>query len=80
MRSPLLAEILKLSVEDRIALADEIYDSLEIEAVAKRENQESETLLREQCNELERRFAAYDSNPNIATPIERTLAKMKSHK
>jgi putative addiction module component (TIGR02574 family) len=76
--SKLMPEILKLSVEERLALADEIYASFAPQVT--RSDDDWEDVTPEQAAELERRFAEYDANPSIGIPVEQTLAKMKRRK
>lgn len=61
-----LAEILQLSVDERIKLATEIWDS--IAAVP-----EAVTLSDSQREELDRRLVAYEKNPDEGTPLRKHL-------
>ena len=58
-----LSEILLLSVDERIQLAQDIWDS--IAAVP-----EAVTLTDDQRQELDRRLAAYEENPDEGIPWE----------
>jgi len=58
-----LSEILQLSVDERIQLAQDIWDS--IAAIP-----EAVVLTEEQRQELDRRLAAYDENPDEGIPWE----------
>jgi putative addiction module component (TIGR02574 family) len=58
-----LAEILRLSIEERIQLAADIWDS--VAAVP-----EAVSLTEEQREELDRRLAAYEKNPDDGIPWE----------
>ena len=63
-----------LSVDDRLALAAELLDSVEAEA-------EAAPLTPAQANELSRRLADSDANPDAVTPwdevYERAMARAK---
>ena len=64
--------IYRMSIEERMALVEEILDSIF-------EDQEKIPLTDAQEAELDRRIAAYEANPNIGIPweqvIEEALAK-----
>ena len=76
MASRLMPEILKLSVAQRIALADEIYESFDLESVS----QKASTMLPGQKGELERRIKKYTAHPELLVPAAEVLAKLKSRK
>lgn len=71
-----MPEILKLSVAQRIALADEIYETFDIESASK----EAPTMLPRQKGELERRIEKYTAHPELLVPAAEVLAKLKSRK
>ena len=77
MPETLPPEILKLSTEERLALADLIYESIDEEAFSRAEKVDDLKMLPNQQAELERRFAAYDANPDSFIPVEQLLAEMK---
>lgn len=56
-----VADVLRLSVPDRIRLAQEIWDSVV-------EVPEAVELTREQAEEIDRRLAAYEKNPEQGSP------------
>lgn len=58
-----LSEILQLSIDERIQLAQDIWDS--IAAVP-----EAISLTEDQREELDRRLAAYEENPDEGIPWE----------
>jgi putative addiction module component (TIGR02574 family) len=60
MKSETFADILKLSVEERIRLAEEIWESIAAfpEAIE---------LTPAQCEELDRRLEAYRANPDAGS-------------
>lgn len=60
-----------LSVEDRLALAQELWDSVAAEL-------ESKPLTTEQCAELERRVALADADPGRGIPWETVLAEARA--
>jgi putative addiction module component (TIGR02574 family) len=62
-----LAAVNALSVEDRLRLADEIYESVEADGP-----ELSEELKRE----LDRRIAAADANPEAGVPWEVVKARL----
>lgn len=59
----------RLSVEDRLQLVQEIWDSIEAEDV------ERLPLTEAQKQELDRRVAALDANPEAVTPWEEVEAR-----
>jgi putative addiction module component (TIGR02574 family) len=58
----------KMSIDDRIALIEEIWDSVVAE-------QEQTPLTEAQKTELDRRLAAYEENPANVIPWEQIKAK-----
>jgi putative addiction module component (TIGR02574 family) len=58
----------RLSVDDRIALVQEIWDSIAAEV-------EQAPLTEAQRRELDRRLAAHEANPNNVIPWEEVKAK-----
>jgi putative addiction module component (TIGR02574 family) len=58
----------RLSVADRIALVQEIWDSIAAEA-------ERSPLTEEQKQEIDRRLAAHQANPQAAIPWEQVEAE-----
>jgi putative addiction module component (TIGR02574 family) len=80
MSRQLMPEILKMSADERIALADAIYESVDdiaVNRVAARERREDQTMLSGQQAELERRIAYYEAHPELLVPAENVLAKLK---
>jgi putative addiction module component (TIGR02574 family) len=61
MKSISLAEIVKLEISERIQLVEDIWDS--IAAIP-----DSVEITNAQCEELDRRLAAYHQNPNSGSP------------
>lgn len=61
VKSSLLADILELSVAERIQLAEDIWDSVA-------EVPESVSLTEAQRQELDRRLAEYERDPNGGLP------------
>lgn len=59
----------RLSTEDRVRLAQEIWDSLEAEA---------EPLTEAQKHELDRRVAILDANPDAVTPWDVVEARVRT--
>jgi len=77
MPNTLPPEILKLSAEERLALVDLIYESIDEDAFSRAERIDDGKMLPNQQAELERRFAEYDANPDSFIPVEQLLAEMK---
>lgn len=77
MPGTLPPEILKLSAEERLALVDLIYESIDEEAFSQAENTDDRKMLPNQQAELERQFAEYEANPDSFIPVEQLLAEMK---
>ena len=69
--SDMMREIRALSVEERIELADAIWDSVE-------EDGEDCDLTDAQKRELERRLAAYEANPDDVIPWEVVRQKLQA--
>jgi putative addiction module component (TIGR02574 family) len=61
----------QLGVEDRLALAEEIWDSVAAEV-------EAAPLTEAQRSELERRIAAADANPGAGIPWEAIRAEARA--
>jgi len=61
MSSVSISDLLKLPVAERIRLVEAIWDS--IAAVP-----DAVELSKEQCQELDRRWAAYERDPSAGTP------------
>jgi putative addiction module component (TIGR02574 family) len=68
----LMAELLHLSPEERIRLAEDLWDSI---AVAP-ENLPS--LTQTQIEEIDRRLAEHDRDPSTAIPWEEVKARIRS--
>ena len=66
-----MADILDLSVEDRIALAERIWDSVAADA-------STVPLTEEQRIELERRLEDHQRNPNDVVSWEEAEARIRS--
>lgn len=64
-----LSEILKLSVTERIQLAEDIWDSIAAEP-------ETLPLTDEQREELDRRLEELRQNPDAGTPWEEVRARL----
>jgi len=64
-----LADVLELSVPERIQLVEDIWDS--IAAVP-----ESVSLTQAQCEELDRRLADYRAHPDEGSPWEEVQARI----
>lgn len=80
MSSRMLPEILKLSVDDRLALADAIYasvDDIPVKREIERQKREDTAMLPGQRAELERRIKKYEAHPELLVPAEKVLAKLK---
>jgi putative addiction module component (TIGR02574 family) len=65
------ADILRLSVSERIQLAQDIWDSIV-------EVPDSVPLTDEQKAELDRRLEAYHKNPNVGSPWSVVRERFKS--
>ncbi len=65
-----LSEILKLSVAERIQLAEDIWDSIAAEP-------EALPLTPAQRDELRRRSAAYREHPERAIPLDEALEQIE---
>src|SRR2546425_1130724 len=80
MSSHLLKKLLKLSVDERLALADEIYASIDDEAADRvltpdvvDENGDPVAMLPGQKAELERRIKKYEAHPELLIPYEEVM-------
>jgi putative addiction module component (TIGR02574 family) len=69
--STLLEQAMRLPVNDRRKLADDLYDSLGRDV-------DSFELSDEQKAEIDRRLAEYDKDPSIAVPIKDFLSRFDS--
>ena len=69
----MMREIRGLSVDERIELADAIWDSVEED----REEEDCD-LTDAQKRELERRLAAYEANPDDVIPWETVRQKLQA--
>ena len=69
----MMREIRELSVEERIDLAEAIWDSVEED----REGEEDCDLTDAQKRELERRLAAYEANPDDVIPWATVKQKLQ---
>jgi putative addiction module component (TIGR02574 family) len=65
-----LDELLRLSVPERIQLAEDLWDSIAAEP-------ESLPLTKTQRAEIERRMAAHDRDPEAAIPWEEVRAQLR---
>ena len=65
-----LAELRKLSVAERIQLAEDLWDSIALDPAA------VPGLTDAQRQELQRRLRAHDSDPSTAVPWEQVRAEM----
>lgn len=63
------SEILKLSVSERIQLAEDIWDSIATET-------EALPLTEAQRQELDRRLADAEANPGVGTPWDEVKARL----
>ncbi len=61
----------RLTFEDRLALVQELWDSIAIEA-------ENSPLTDDQRSEVDRRLAAYQANPQSAIPWEQVEAEVEA--
>jgi putative addiction module component (TIGR02574 family) len=68
MKNISLADILELSVSERILLVEDIWDSIA-------ESPESISLTGSQREELERRLEAYHRDPEAGSPWEEVKAR-----
>ncbi len=68
MNRALLEELVKLSPEERIQLAQELWDSIAAEDMP--------PLTREQIEEMERRLAEHEKDPGRAVPWEEVRARL----
>ena len=68
MNKPLLQELLKLTPEERIELAQDLWDSIE--------SDEMSPLTEEQKEEIERRHADLVSNPDTGSKWEDVKARL----
>lgn len=68
--STLLEQALKLPVDDRRKLADDIYESIE-------QDPDSFELSDEQKAEIDRRLAEYEKDPSIARPWEEVRERLR---
>ena len=71
MKNTSMADILELSVAERILLVEDIWDSIA-------EAPEALPLTVAQKEELGRRLAAYHQNPSAGTPWHEAVARIKS--
>ena len=69
-RNDYLSEALKLSIPERIQLVEDIWDS--IAAVP-----EPLELSKEQAEELDRALKEWDANPNLGSPWEEVIARIR---
>jgi putative addiction module component (TIGR02574 family) len=69
--STLLEQALKLPVDDRRKLADDLYDSIDRDV-------DGFELSEEQKTEIDRRLAEYEKDPSIAVPITDFLSRFDS--
>lgn len=67
-RSQILSELLKLSPQDRIQIAEDLWDSLDAKDLP---------LTDEQATELERRMAELERDPSIGIPWEDVKASLR---
>lgn len=65
-----LAELRKLSVAERIQLAEDLWDSIALDAA------EAPGLTDAQRQELQRRLRAHESDPSAALPWEQVRAEL----
>lgn len=80
MSGQLMPEILKMSADERIALADAIYESVDdlaVDLMTQRQRRKEKTMLPGQQAELERRIEYYDAHPELLVPAEDVLFKWK---
>ena len=70
MKQDLVAEILALPVDDRVRLVEAIWDS--ISAVP-----EAITLTDWQKQELDRRLAEYEADPDAGSTLEEVFARIR---
>jgi len=68
-----LDQILKLSVEDRLQLAEEIWDSI-------RANPDVLPLTDAQRTELDRRRAAYKADPSSTVDLDEAVSRLRNRK
>ncbi len=61
----------RLTFEDRLALVQELWDSIAIEA-------ENSPLTDDQRSEVDRRLAAYQANPQSAIPWEQVEVEVEA--
>lgn len=67
-RNQILSELLKLSPQDRIQIAEDLWDSLDAKDLP---------LTDEQAAELERRMAELERDPSIGIPWEDVKASLR---
>ena len=70
MKSELVAEILALPVSERVRLVEAIWDS--ISAVP-----DALPLTQWQKNELDRRLAEFEADPDPGAPLEEVFARIR---
>jgi putative addiction module component (TIGR02574 family) len=68
MNKALLKELMELSPEERIQLAEDLWDSIAPE--------EMPPLTDEQKREIDRRIAEHEKNPERASPWEEVRARL----
>jgi len=71
MKNTTMADILELSVAERILLVEDIWDSIA-------EAPETLPLTAAQKEELNRRLAAYHQDPSAGSPWHEVVARIKS--
>ena len=71
MKKTSIADILELSVAERILLVEDIWDSIA-------EAPEALPLTASQKEELDRRLAAFHQNPGAGSPWHEVVARIKS--
>jgi putative addiction module component (TIGR02574 family) len=71
MKKTPLADVLELSVPERILLVEDIWDSIAVEP-------ETVPLTDEQREELERRLDAYHKDPAAGIPWHEVVSRIKA--
>jgi len=71
-----VSDLLHLSLEERLQLVEDLWDSIASEAESR---PESLPLTQAQRREIRRRSAAHRSDPAAAIPIEEALERIESN-
>jgi putative addiction module component (TIGR02574 family) len=74
MNTPIMADLLQLTVAERIHLVDDIWDSIAAEAI---EDPGRLPVPEAQLNEIRRRWETYLQNPDDVVPFDDALERIE---